>query len=124
MADWNALGLDVPVSVNIDAMAVAVGRRLQPQRLSAPLAIPVNTPGARTLAVPGNPGNQRAEDIASGVRHHALPGPGRALCIDDFGTGYPRSPYPGRLGAEEIKIDQSLKSDTLVDPDDWPSCRA
>ena len=115
MADWKALGLDVPVSVNIDAMQLQ--KEGFSQRLSQLLDQQPQVP-ARWLCLEILETNA-LEDIAlvSDImrRCQAL---GVRFALDDFGTGYSSLTYLKRLGAEEIKIDQSFVRDMLVDPDD------
>ncbi|MDP2770370.1 MAG: EAL domain-containing protein, partial [Giesbergeria sp.] len=115
MADWQAQGLDLPVSVNIDA------RHLQKEgfslRLAALLAAQPQVPTSHLeLEILET---SALEDIAlvSDImrRCQAM---GVRFALDDFGTGYSSLTYLKRLGAEVIKIDQSFVRDMQTDPDD------
>ena len=115
MAAWQALGLDLAVSVNIDAL------QLQTEgfatRLAALLAA---QPGVRPDRLELEILETSAlEDIAfvSNIMHRcqAL---GVRFALDDFGTGYSSLTYLKRLNAEVIKIDQSFVRDMQSDPDD------
>jgi len=115
MADWKAQGLELPVSVNIDAMQLQ--KEGFSQRLTELLAQQAQVP-PRWLCLEILETNA-LEDVAlvSDImrRCQAL---GVRFALDDFGTGYSSLTYLKRLGAEEIKIDQSFVRDMLMDPDD------
>lgn len=115
MAEWQAQGLDLPVSVNIDA------QHLQKEgfslRLAALLAAQPQVPASHLeLEILET---SALEDIAlvSDImrRCQAM---GVRFALDDFGTGYSSLTYLKRLGAEVIKIDQSFVRDMQTDPDD------
>ena len=115
MAQWKALGLDLAVSVNIDALqlqtdgfAVRLGELLAAQPDVRPDRLELEILETSAL-----------EDIAhvSNIMHRcqAL---GVRFALDDFGTGYSSLTYLKRLNAEVIKIDQSFVRDMQSDPDD------
>ncbi len=115
MAAWKREGLHLPVSVNIDA------QQLQKAGFSQRLAellheVPEVPPSWLELEILET---SALEDIAlvSDIMRQcqAL---GVRFALDDFGTGYSSLTYLKRLGAEEIKIDQSFVRDMLIDPDD------
>ncbi|GAB2524472.1 EAL domain-containing protein [Simplicispira piscis] len=115
MADWQAQGLSLPVSVNIDA------QHLQKEgfshRLAALLAEqPQIPPSLLELEILET---SALEDIAevSAIMHRCQ-AMGVRFALDDFGTGYSSLTYLKRLGAEVIKIDQSFVRDMQTDPDD------
>lgn len=115
MATWKAQGLDLSVSVNIDAMQLQ--KEGFSQRLAELLALyPQIQPHQLELEILET---NALEDIAlvSDImrRCQAL---GVRFALDDFGTGYSSLTYLKRLGAELIKIDQSFVRDMLVDRDD------
>ncbi|MEZ5717680.1 MAG: EAL domain-containing protein [Burkholderiaceae bacterium] len=115
MATWKSQGLDLPVSVNIDA------QHLQKEgfshRLATLLAAQPQVPASHLeLEILET---SALEDIAlvSDImrRCQAM---GVRFALDDFGTGYSSLTYLKRLGAEVIKIDQSFVRDMQTDPDD------
>jgi diguanylate cyclase (GGDEF)-like protein len=112
---WRAMGLDIPVSVNI------AGRQLQQadfvSRLSSLLAAhPDVKPAQLELEILET---SALEDVAQ-VSHamHACRALGVQFSLDDFGTGYSSLTYLKRLPAGTLKIDQSFVRDMLSDPDD------
>jgi diguanylate cyclase (GGDEF)-like protein/PAS domain S-box-containing protein len=115
IAQWQAMGLDVPVSVNIGA------RQLQQlnfvERLSQILADhPEVHPGDLELEVLET---SALEDVAGVSRViEACRGLGVMFALDDFGTGYSSLTYLKRLPVALLKIDQSFVHDMLDDPDD------
>ena len=115
MCDWNAIGLQLPVSVNIGA------RQLQQDdfasRLRALLADhPDVLPRSLQLEVLET---SAMEDIAGvTAMMHACHDLGVSFALDDFGTGYSSLTYLKRLPAEVLKIDQSFIRDMTEDPDD------
>jgi diguanylate cyclase (GGDEF)-like protein len=115
IAEWKALGLDLPVSVNMGAYQLQ-----QPdfvQKLKASLVRHPLVPRfgleleiLETSAI---------EDLAvvSGILHACRAG-GVLCALDDFGTGYSSLMYLKHLPAETLKIDRSFIRDMLSDPDD------
>jgi diguanylate cyclase (GGDEF)-like protein/PAS domain S-box-containing protein len=115
MADWKGQGLDLPVSVNIDAMQLQkedFSLRLS-QLLDQQPQVPPRWLCLEILETNALDDIALVSDIMR--RCQAL---GVRFALDDFGTGYSSLTYLKRLGAEEIKIDQSFVRDMLVDPDD------
>ncbi len=112
---WHALGLDIPVSVNVGA------RQLQQsdfaERLRRILAAhPSVGPNKLELEVLET---SALEDLVH-VSHviAACLEMGVSFALDDFGTGYSSLTYLKRLPVSQIKIDQSFVRDMLHDPDD------
>ena len=115
MATWRALGLHVPVSVNIGA------GQLQQAGFAARLAerlrrVPDIPPGCLELEVLET---SALEDIAQVSEvMQACKALGVRFALDDFGTGYSSLTYLKRLPADMIKIDQSFVRDMLEDSED------
>ena len=115
MADWQAQGIEIAVSVNIAA------RQLQQSdfvsRLQALLAAyPEVDPTRFELEVLETSlleDMAHASEVINGCR--AL---GVRFALDDFGTGYSSLTYLKRLPADVLKIDRSFVRDMLTDPDD------
>ncbi|WP_119965156.1 bifunctional diguanylate cyclase/phosphodiesterase [Simplicispira lacusdiani] len=115
MAQWRTEGLDLAVSVNIDALQLQTEGFVK--RLAELLAAqPDVRPDRLELEILET---SALEDIAhvSDIMHRcqAL---GVRFALDDFGTGYSSLTYLKRLNAEVIKIDQSFVRDMQSDPDD------
>ncbi|CAD5371784.1 putative Diguanylate cyclase [Rubrivivax sp. A210] len=112
---WRAKGLDLQVSVNVNA------RHLQQvdfvQRLQSILAAhPSVEPRSLGLEVLET---SALEDIAQVSRViEACSRLGVEFALDDFGTGYSSLSYLKRLGVAQIKIDQSFVRDMLDDRSD------
>jgi EAL domain-containing protein (putative c-di-GMP-specific phosphodiesterase class I) len=115
MATWKSQGLDVPVSVNIDAQQLQ--QEGFSQRLAALLAqqpqVPASHLELEILETSALEDMAQVSDIM-----HRCQAMGVRFALDDFGTGYSSLTYLKRLPAEVIKIDQSFVRDMLADPDD------
>ncbi len=112
---WQGVGLDLPVSVNIGA------RQLQQRdfvdRLRALLAAhPGVKPGRLQLEVLETSALEDIAQVSQVIEDCAQIGVNFAL--DDFGTGYSSLTYLKRLRVTLLKIDQSFVRDMLDDPDD------
>lgn len=115
MEQWQAEGLDIPVSVNICA------RHLQKdnfvERLSVILsAHPQIDPARLELEILET---SALEDLYHVSRVIEGCGDfGVSFALDDFGTGYSSLTYLKRLPVAQIKIDQGFVRDMLEDQDD------
>lgn len=112
---WRKMGLDLPVSVNVDALQLQ-----QPdftEKLEALLAQHSRLgPGRLELEVLET---SALEDIARVSR--VMQGCGRLgvrFALDDFGTGYSSLSYLKWLPIPVLKIDRTFVRDMLVDPED------
>lgn len=114
MRDWQALGFDPDVSVNLSAAdlldpelpALVLGhlRRLDVPPTKLVLEI-TESAIMREIA--------RAVRVMEELRHHGI-----RFSIDDFGTGYSSLAQFKRLPVDEIKIDKSFVLDLKHDSDD------
>ena len=112
---WHALGLDIPVSVNVGA------RQLQQEdfvdRLRQMLAAhPTVRPEHLEMEVLESSALDDLVRVSQVIRDCRAIGVNFAL--DDFGTGYSSLTYLKRLPVATLKIDQSFVRDMLSDPDD------
>jgi EAL domain-containing protein (putative c-di-GMP-specific phosphodiesterase class I) len=112
---WRAIGLDIPISVNVGA------RQLQQadfiERLRTRLAAhPSFHPGALEMEVLETSALEDLARVSQVIEACREIGIGFAL--DDFGTGYSSLTYLKRLSVAQLKIDQSFVRDMLDDPDD------
>ena len=115
LTNWQALGLTLPISVNVGA------RQLQQehfvQRLCDLLAMhPLVAPSMLELEVLETSALADMERTSRVMKACAKLGVNFAL--DDFGTGYSSLTYLKHLPVTLIKIDQSFVRDMLDDPDD------
>jgi EAL domain-containing protein (putative c-di-GMP-specific phosphodiesterase class I) len=112
---WQAVGLNIPVSVNVSArqlLQVDFVTRLRELLVAHPNV----GQGNLELEVLET---SAMEDLvkASGVID-ACRKLGVSFALDDFGTGYSSLTYLKRLPVSTLKIDQSFVRDMLDDPDD------
>lgn len=115
LASWQAKGLSLLVSVNVDALQLQQSgftERLvkllhrYPQVQASQLQLEV----LETSTV------EDLKQVIDAMKScQAL---GVSFALDDFGTGYSSLTYLRRLPAETLKIDQTFVRDMLVDPDD------
>ncbi|WP_077296015.1 EAL domain-containing protein [Aquaspirillum sp. LM1] len=115
MASWQAIGLAIPVSVNVGA------RQLQHPdfvpRLRALLAAhPEVSPSDLELEVLETSALEDLNRVSKVIE--ACRDIGVNFALDDFGTGYSSLTYLKRLPVAQLKIDQSFVRDMLDDPDD------
>ena len=115
ISTWRAAGLDMQVSVNVNALQLQDGAFVE--KLTNALAAHPNMPRGRLgLEIVET---SALEDVAqvSALMHTCL-GLGVGFALDDFGTGYSSLTYLKRLPADLLKIDQGFVRDMLTDPDD------
>jgi len=115
IAQWKALGLHLPVSVNVGA------RQLQDDGFVRDLATalaeqPNVSPGDLQIEVLETSALQDMARVTGIITQCGELGVQFAL--DDFGTGYSSLTYLKRLPASTLKIDQSFVRDMLDDADD------
>lgn len=115
MAAWHAMGLEIPVSVNISAYQLQ-----QPDfiaRLHVLLAQHPEVPAAQleleVLETSALEDLVWVSQIIGACREIGV-----SFALDDFGTGYSSLTYLKQLPATQLKIDQSFVRDMLDDPDD------
>ena len=115
MAAWQAMGLHVPVSVNIGARQIQ-----QPdfvERLGVLLARhPTVTPSCLGLEILETSALSDLAEVSATL--HACQAMGVRFALDDFGTGYSSLTYLRHLPVGELKIDQSFVRNMLADADD------
>jgi diguanylate cyclase (GGDEF)-like protein/PAS domain S-box-containing protein len=115
VARWRAEGLEIAVSVNIDALQLqqddfvdGVGRLLA--------AHPTVSPSQLELEVLESGALQDIDQVSRVIR--ACTRMGVTFALDDFGTGYSSLSYLKRLPVHFLKIDQTFVHDMLDDPED------
>ncbi|MEV6109044.1 bifunctional diguanylate cyclase/phosphodiesterase [Streptomyces sp. NPDC051940] len=114
VARWRAMGLHVPVAVNVSprdvhtpGFAGAVAARLARHKVP---------PGALQLEITEHvllEDPQRAADTLAGLSGHGV-----KMSLDDFGTGYSSLVHLRRLPVSELKIDRSFVARLAVDDED------
>jgi diguanylate cyclase (GGDEF)-like protein/PAS domain S-box-containing protein len=112
---WRAVGLDLPVSVNIGARQLQQANFVE--RLQVLLARhPQVHPACLELEVLETSALADMAQVSQVIEDCA--GIGVTFALDDFGTGYSSLTYLKRLRVALLKIDQSFVCDMLDDPDD------
>ena len=115
MGAWIALGLRLPVSVNIGVRQLQQGDFVA-RLTTLLLAHPDVPPLSLELEVLETSAMEDIGHVSAVMQACRALGVGFAL--DDFGTGYSSLTYLKHLPAELLKIDQSFVRDMLDDPDD------
>ncbi|MEV4439156.1 bifunctional diguanylate cyclase/phosphodiesterase [Streptomyces sp. NPDC049577] len=114
VAKWRAMGLEVPVAVNVSprdvhtpGFAGSVAARLARHGVPA---------GALQLEITEHvllEDPQRAADTMAGLTGHGV-----KMSLDDFGTGYSSLVHLRRLPVSELKIDRSFVARLAIDNED------
>ncbi|WUV84884.1 bifunctional diguanylate cyclase/phosphodiesterase [Streptomyces sp. NBC_01476] len=114
IAKWRAMGLDVPVAVNVSprdvhspGFAGAVAARLARHQVP-PGSLQLEITETVLLEDP-----QQAADTLNGLTGHGV-----KMSLDDFGTGYSSLVHLRRLPVSELKIDRSFVARLVIDPED------
>jgi diguanylate cyclase (GGDEF)-like protein/hemerythrin-like metal-binding protein/PAS domain S-box-containing protein len=115
MSEWKSRGMNVPTSVNVDAMQLQQSDFVE-QLENLLKKYPTVKPNELVLEVLET---SALEDIVhiSQVMQACLD-IGIIFSLDDFGTGYSSLTYLKRLPAKELKIDRSFVCGMLEDSDD------
>lgn len=111
--DWHAIGLQVPVSVNVSARQLMQADFAQ--ALAAALARHTLQGGLELELLESAAVEDRETVIAVMQSCRAL---GVRFALDDFGTGYSSLVHLRRMPVETLKIDQTFVRDMLHDADD------
>jgi len=115
MTEWEVLGLEIPISVNIGALQLQqsnFAKRLEELLILHPAANPHHL----ELEILETSALEDINQVSAAI--DACKALGVSFALDDFGTGYSSLAYLKRLPAELLKIDQSFVRDMLEDPDD------
>jgi len=114
MDAWRAVGLEMPVSVNVGALQLQQADFVD--RLNSLLAAhPQVKPFSLEIEVLETSALQDVVQTSQVL--NACRNIGVSFALDDFGTGYSSLTYLKRLPASVLKIDQSFVSDMLDDPE-------
>lgn len=112
---WAAVGIRLPISVNIDALHLQQPSFVEHLRAEIECH-PSVTPGDLMLEVLETSALSDVAHVANVMKAcHAL---GVDFALDDFGTGYSSLSYLRHLPASAIKVDRSFVRDMLEDPED------
>ena len=115
LVEWQSLGLDFPISVNIDAFQL-----LQPgfvEKLSTALAKrPMLKANSLELEILETSALGDITEVLKIMK--ACIDIGVYFALDDFGTGFSSLTYLKRLPVKQLKIDQSFVIDMLDNPED------
>lgn len=112
---WQAIGLKVPVSVNVGALQLQQANFLDRVR-SLLQASPEVSPALLEFEILETSALGEVAAVSE-VIHQCL-AIGIRFALDDFGTGYSSLTYLKHLPAATLKIDQSFIRDMLSDTDD------
>ncbi len=115
MEHWRAVGLDIPVSVNISSRQLQQADFVERLRevLATHPSLSLGELELEVLETSALKDLSRVSQIIEDCRELGV-----MFSLDDFGTGYSSLTYLKRLPVGQIKIDQSFVRDMLEDSDD------
>jgi diguanylate cyclase (GGDEF)-like protein/PAS domain S-box-containing protein len=115
MEEWRKDGLNIPVSVNVDALQLQEVRFVDKLKelLAQYSAIPASRLEMEVLESSALQDVAQVSEIIRACNHLGV-----AFALDDFGTGYSSLSYLKRLPVNVLKIDQTFVHDMLDDPED------
>ncbi|MBK5964368.1 hypothetical protein CCR95_09800 [Thiocystis minor] len=113
---WRALGLDLPVSVNVGARQLQQAdfvERLRALLAEHPAGVAPSALSLEVLETSALEDLVRTSQVIDACRKLGV-----SFALDDFGTGYSSLTYLKRLAVTQLKIDRSFVCDMLNDPED------
>ena len=117
ISQWQAMGLNLPLSTSVNVAAVQLQQANFVDRLTTLLAAhPDVEPRYLELEVLETSALEDVQHVSTMMT--ACMALGVNFALDDFGTGYSSLTYLRRLPANLIKIDQTFVRDMLIDVDD------
>jgi len=117
ISQWQAVGLDLPISISVNIAAIQLRQPYFTERLATLLsAHPDVEPRYLELEVLETSALDDVQHVSTIM--DACIKLGVNFALDDFGTGYSSLTHLRRLPARLIKVDQSFVRDMLVDVDD------
>jgi len=117
ISQWQAMGLNLPVSTSVNIAAAQLQQPDFTQKLTTLLAKHPNVdPRYLELEVLETTALEDVQHVSTIM--NACIALGVNFALDDFGTGYSSLTYLRRLPASIIKIDQTFVRDMLHDTDD------
>jgi diguanylate cyclase (GGDEF)-like protein len=112
--DWNRVGINLSVAVNLSVRALMDGGL--PDEVAA--ALSRESLDAAALILEITESTIMADPNRAIAILRRLSDQGVSLAIDDFGTGYSSLAYLKRLPVNEVKVDKSFVMNMASDPDD------
>lgn len=115
VSEWRSQGVELPVSVNINALQLldnqfldSVSTHLSHYTNVSPKYLEIEVLESAAIGE-----IHKAADVLAKCKKMGIP-----VSLDDFGTGYAALDYLKRLPAQTLKIDQSFVRDMLTDEGD------
>jgi len=115
ITDWNAMGFDIPISINVSAFQLQQIDFVENLRNKIKNYPQLKTSSVilEVLETSALEDINHVSDVINDCRSMGI-----KFSLDDFGTGYSSLTYLKRLPASELKIDRSFVRDILDDPED------
>lgn len=110
-AEWHAMGIGVPIAVNV--FAPSLGDLDLPTHIASALAIRKLNPDDLTIEVTEDfllDNIERTSSVLKRLRQRGI-----RIAIDDFGSGYSALWYLRELAIDEVKLDRSFIAPICVD---------
>ena len=110
-AEWNALGIGVPIAVNV--FAPSLGDLDLPTHIASALAIRELNPKDLTIEITEDfllDNIERTRSVLERLRQRGI-----RIAIDDFGSGYSALWYLRELAIDEVKLDRHFIAPIRVD---------
>ena len=110
-AEWQALGIGVPIAVNV--FAPSLGDLDLPTHIASALAIRDLSPEGLTIEITEDfllDNIERTRSVLERLRQRGI-----RIAIDDFGSGYSALWYLRELAIDEVKLDRHFIAPIRVD---------
>ena len=111
-AEWHAMGIGVPIAVNV--FAPSLGDLDLPTYIASALAIRGLSPEGLTIEITEDfllDNIDRTRSVLERLRQRGI-----RIAIDDFGSGYSALWYLRELAIDEVKLDRHFIAPIRVDP--------